>query len=162
MQALCRFYVGKIMQESLCLSQFQAILCRHVGNFLYFLSATLHKIIQSDKMIYIPSLLVNLKEMKDGRKLEEEVMPSMTQCILLYNIQDKHIAVRGVLCELTSLGALKSFLEERALMILTSIRKTLLPAFQLGLNLIVSEISLGRRGKNVIPVIRYTSFMLLT
>ena len=29
----------------------------------------------------------------------------------------------------TSLGALKSFLEERALMILTSIRKTLLPAF---------------------------------
>lgn len=40
-----------------------------------------------DKMIYIPSLLVNLKEMKDGRKLEEEVMPSMAQCILLYHLQ---------------------------------------------------------------------------
>ena len=40
-----------------------------------------------DKMIYIPSLLVNLKEMKDGRKLEEEVMPGMAQCVILYHLQ---------------------------------------------------------------------------
>ena len=40
-----------------------------------------------DKMIYIPSLLINLKEMKDGRELEEEVMPGMAQCILLYHLQ---------------------------------------------------------------------------
>ena len=40
-----------------------------------------------DKMIFIPSLLVNLKEMKDGRKLEDEVMPSMAQCLLLYHLQ---------------------------------------------------------------------------
>ena len=40
-----------------------------------------------DKMIYIPSLLVNLKEMKDGRVLAEEVMPGMAQCVLLYHLQ---------------------------------------------------------------------------
>ena len=40
-----------------------------------------------DKMIYIPSLLVNLKEMKDGRELEEEVMPGMAQCVMLYHLQ---------------------------------------------------------------------------
>ena len=40
-----------------------------------------------DKMIFIPSLLVNLKEMKDGRKLEEEVMPGMAQCVILYHLQ---------------------------------------------------------------------------
>lgn len=40
-----------------------------------------------DKMIYIPSLLVNLKEMKDGRELEQEVMPGMAQCVILYHLQ---------------------------------------------------------------------------
>lgn len=40
-----------------------------------------------DKMIYIPSLLVNLKEMKDGRRLEDEVIPGIAQCLLLYHLQ---------------------------------------------------------------------------
>lgn len=40
-----------------------------------------------DKMIYIPSLLVNLKEMKNGRELEKEVMPGMAQCVMLYQLQ---------------------------------------------------------------------------
>ena len=40
-----------------------------------------------DKMIYIPSLLVNLKEMKGGRKLEEEVMPGLAQCVILFHLQ---------------------------------------------------------------------------
>ena len=40
-----------------------------------------------DKMIYIPSLLINLKELKNSRKLEEEVMPGMAQCVLLYHLQ---------------------------------------------------------------------------
>ena len=44
-----------------------------------------------DKMIYIPSLLVNLKEMKDGRKLEEEVMPGMAQCVILYHLQHESL-----------------------------------------------------------------------
>jgi len=44
-----------------------------------------------DKMIYIPSLLVNLKEMKDARKLEEDVMPGMAQCILLYHLQRENL-----------------------------------------------------------------------
>ena len=40
-----------------------------------------------DKMIFIPSLLVNLKEMKDSRKLKNEVMPGISQCLLLYHLQ---------------------------------------------------------------------------
>ena len=44
-----------------------------------------------DKMIYIPSLLVNLKEMKDGRELEEEVMPAMAQCVILYHLQHESL-----------------------------------------------------------------------
>ena len=44
-----------------------------------------------DKIIYIPSLLVNLKELKDGRKLDEEVMPGMAQCILLYHLQRENL-----------------------------------------------------------------------
>jgi len=44
-----------------------------------------------NKIIYIPSLLVNLKELKDGRRLEEEVMPGMGQCILLYHLQRENL-----------------------------------------------------------------------
>lgn len=40
-----------------------------------------------DKMIFVPSLLINLKEVKDGRKLEKEVMPGLAQCIILYHLQ---------------------------------------------------------------------------
>lgn len=40
-----------------------------------------------DKLIYVPSLLINLREVKDGRKLDNEVMPGIAQCILLYHLQ---------------------------------------------------------------------------
>lgn len=40
-----------------------------------------------DKLIFVPSLLVNLKEMKDGRELENEMMPGIAQCVLLYHLQ---------------------------------------------------------------------------
>ena len=40
-----------------------------------------------DKQIFVPSLLVNLREVKDGRELENEVIPGIAQCLLLYNMQ---------------------------------------------------------------------------
>lgn len=40
-----------------------------------------------DKQIYVPSLLVNLREVKDTRPLDSEVMPGAAQCLLLYHLQ---------------------------------------------------------------------------
>ena len=40
-----------------------------------------------NKLIYVPALLINLKEVKDGRKLEDEMMPGTAQCVLLYHLQ---------------------------------------------------------------------------
>lgn len=40
-----------------------------------------------DKLIFVPSLLMNLREVKDGRDLKNEVMPGIAQCILLYHLQ---------------------------------------------------------------------------
>ena len=39
------------------------------------------------KQIFVPTLMMNMKEVKDGRVLEEEIMPGMAQCILLYHIE---------------------------------------------------------------------------
>ena len=39
------------------------------------------------KQIFVPTLMMNMKEIKDGRVLEEELMPGMAQCILLYHIE---------------------------------------------------------------------------
>lgn len=40
-----------------------------------------------DKQMYVPSLLVNLREVKDTRRLDREVMPGAAQCLLLYHLQ---------------------------------------------------------------------------
>ncbi|MEE3416086.1 MAG: hypothetical protein VZR53_12040 [Prevotella sp.] len=40
-----------------------------------------------EKLIFVPSLLIYLREIKDGRQLENEVMPGTAQCILLYHLQ---------------------------------------------------------------------------
>lgn len=44
-----------------------------------------------DKIIFVPSLLINLKEVKDGRDLENEVMPGIAQCIILYHLQRENL-----------------------------------------------------------------------
>lgn len=40
-----------------------------------------------EKVIYVPSMLINLREVKDVRKLDDEVMPGIAQCLLLYHLQ---------------------------------------------------------------------------
>lgn len=40
-----------------------------------------------DKIIYVPTLLIILKEMKDCRSLENEIIPGVAQCILLFHMQ---------------------------------------------------------------------------
>lgn len=40
-----------------------------------------------DKLMYIPTLLINLREIKDTRKIDDEVIPGIAQCILLYHMQ---------------------------------------------------------------------------
>ena len=44
------------------------------------------------KQIFVPTLMMNMKEVKDGRVLEEEIMPGMAQCILLYHIEQGGLA----------------------------------------------------------------------
>lgn len=40
-----------------------------------------------DKLIYVPTLLIYLREVKDTRKLDDEVMPGIAQCLLLFHLQ---------------------------------------------------------------------------
>lgn len=81
------------------LQKHQAMMIRLVGKYAVFVinhAKSYHisrmvdgavNFIIPDKQIYVPSLLVNLREVKDGRKLDEEVMPGIAQCLLLYHLQ---------------------------------------------------------------------------
>ncbi len=40
-----------------------------------------------NKQMYVPTLLINLREVKDTRKLDDEVMPGIAQCLLLFHLQ---------------------------------------------------------------------------
>lgn len=40
-----------------------------------------------DKLMYVPTLLINLREVKDVRKLEDEMIPGIAQCVILYHLQ---------------------------------------------------------------------------
>lgn len=51
------------------------------------LAAAKVNFIVPNKQIYIPSLMMNMKEVKSELVLEDEVMPSMAQCILLYHLE---------------------------------------------------------------------------
>lgn len=44
-----------------------------------------------DKLIYVPTLLIYLREVKDTRKLDDEVMPGIAQCLLLFHLQRKSL-----------------------------------------------------------------------
>lgn len=85
------------------LQKHQMMVTRLIGKYAVFamenvVSYHLSRMVDSvvnfivpDKLIYVPSLLINLKEVKDHRKLEDELMPGVAQCILLFHLQRKSL-----------------------------------------------------------------------
>ncbi len=85
------------------LQKHQVITTRLIGRHAVFVmdhakSYHLSRMVESavnfiipNKQIYVPSLLVNLREVKDGRKLDEEIMPGIAQCILLTHLQRENL-----------------------------------------------------------------------
>lgn len=51
------------------------------------------------KQIFVPTLMMNMKKVKDGIVLEEEFMPAMAQCILIYHIEHGGLTGKSA-CEL--------------------------------------------------------------
>ncbi len=47
------------------------------------------------KQIFLPSLMMNMKEVKNGRILEEEIMPGIAQCILIYHLEQGGLTGKG-------------------------------------------------------------------
>ena len=52
--------------------------------------------IDPGKQMFVPTLMMNIKEVKGSRILEEKLMPSMAQCILLYHIEHGRLAGKSV------------------------------------------------------------------
>lgn len=81
------------------LQKHQQLVTRHIGQHAVFVmdsiaSYRISRMIEArvnfiipDKLLYVPSLMLNLKEVKDGRNLDDEMMPGMAQCVLLYHLQ---------------------------------------------------------------------------
>lgn len=85
------------------LQKHQQLVTRHTGSHVVFVmenvaSYRISRMIETrvnfiipDKLMYVPSLMLNLKEVKDGRSLDEEAMPGMAQCVLLYHMQRENL-----------------------------------------------------------------------